>query len=115
MTRRLKRIAPLQAGKVLGILYAFMGLIIVPFFLLFALVGAFAQPDQSNGAAGAIAAGMMVVMAVLAPVMYGVMGFIFGIISAALYNLIAKWVGGLEFEVEDVTHSDSAAASLQSS
>lgn len=41
-------------------------------------------------------------MAVLIPVIYGVMGFIGGVISALLYNLIARWTGGLEFEFKDV-------------
>ena len=31
---------------------------------------------------------------------YGVFGFIFGVISAAIYNLIARWIGGIEVEVE---------------
>src|SRR2546423_9448585 len=34
MERRIKRIAPLQAGKMLGALYACMGLIFLPFFRL---------------------------------------------------------------------------------
>jgi biopolymer transport protein ExbB/TolQ len=29
-----------------------------------------------------------------------VMGFIAGIIGAAIYNLFAKWIGGIEVEVE---------------
>jgi len=33
-------------------------------------------------------------------VIYGVMGFIFGVISAAIYNLVAHWIGGIEVEVE---------------
>jgi hypothetical protein len=35
------------------------------------------------------------------PVMYGVMGFITGIIGAALYNVVAKMTGGLEFQIAD--------------
>ena len=91
MTRRLKRIAPLQAGKLLGLLYAVLGLLFVPFFVIAAIAGAFAGQGQENAAAsGAIAAGMMLVMAHLFPVMYGVMGFIGGIIAAGLYNWIAR-------------------------
>ena len=43
MKRRIKRIAPLQAGKMLGVLYTCMGLIFLPFIALAALAGAFAQ------------------------------------------------------------------------
>ncbi len=39
-------------------------------------------------------------MGVLAPVMYGVFSFILGLLSAALYNVIARWIGGIEVEVE---------------
>ena len=34
------------------------------------------------------------------PIIYGVMGLIFGVIGAALYNLVARWIGGFEVEVE---------------
>lgn len=86
----------------LGVLYAIMGLIFLPFFALFALIGAFAQnASQETAAAGAVAmGGMMLVMGLLMPVFYGVFGFIFGVISAALYNVIARWIGGIEVEVE---------------
>jgi len=39
-------------------------------------------------------------MGLFMPVIYGVMGFIFGVIGAALYNLVANWIGGIEVEVE---------------
>ena len=101
MTRTLKRIAPLQLGKVLGVLYGGMGLIFLPFFALAGLAGAFAphSPDQP-AAAGAIAAGVIFGMGLFMPIFYAIFGFIFGMISAALYNLVARWVGGIEVEVE---------------
>ncbi len=100
MTRTLKRVAPMQLGKILGVLYACMGLIFLPFFGLIGAVGAFAQSSQQQAGAGALTGGLMLVLGLLMPVMYGVMGFIGGVICAALYNLIARWVGGIEVEVE---------------
>ena len=101
MTRRLTRVAPLPVAKILGILYALVGLIFVPFFAIAGVAGLFAGSGDGNaGAAGAgLVAGMIV--AVIFPIMYGVMGFFGGIIVAALYNLIARWAGGIEFDVED--------------
>ena len=101
-SRRLKRIAPLQFGKMMGVLYGLMGLIFLPFFVLFALIGAFAQNRIAGERrrAGAFAMGGMLVMGLLMPVFYGAMGFIFGMIGAALYNVIARWIGGIEVEVE---------------
>jgi len=88
MKKRLTRIAPLRAGIVLGIMYGILGLIVAPFLLIAALVG------KDAAMAG-------VALAVMLPILYGAGGFIGGIIAAALYNLIAKWTGGLEFEVSD--------------
>ena len=103
MTRRIKRIAPLQAGKMMGILYACCGLIFLPIFALAGVAGAFAQQARQTQAAGvppALMAVMMFGFGIFMPVFYGIFGFIFGIISAAIYNLIARWIGGIEVEVE---------------
>ena len=43
---------------------------------------------------------MMFGFGIFMPIVYGVMGFIFGILMAAIYNLIARWIGGIEVEVE---------------
>jgi hypothetical protein len=104
MTRRIKRIAPLQAGKMLGALHACMGLLFLPFFALAGALGAFAQhaSHTQNAAAPppALFAGMMFGFGIFLPILYGVMGFVFGIIMAAIYNLFARWIGGIEVEVE---------------
>ena len=101
MTRRLKRIAPLQAGKVLAVLYGCMGLIFLPFFALAGMFGAFAPHNQTQvGPPVAMIAGLIFGFGLLMPIFYAVMGFVFGILGAAIYNLIARWIGGLEFEVE---------------
>ena len=104
MTRRIKGVAPLQAGKMLGVLYACMGLIFLPIFALAGLAGAFAQQTQqaqnTGGPPSALITAMMFGFGIFMPVFYGVFGFIFGVISAAIYNLIARWIGGIEVEVE---------------
>jgi hypothetical protein len=39
------------------------------------------------------------------PVIMAIFGFIFFVISAAIYNVLAKWLGGFEFEITDVDQS----------
>ena len=99
--RRLVRIAPLQCERMLGALYGAMGLIFVPFFGILALIGALV-PSAANAKdfPGAIVAGIGFAMMILFPLLYAVMGFIIGVVSAAIYNLCAKWLGGIEVEVE---------------
>jgi hypothetical protein len=103
MKRTIKRIAPLQAGKMIGILYACMGLVIMPIFVLAAIGGAFAQSAQGqheSAAPAAVAAGVMFGIGLLAPLFYGVLGFVVGVVGAAVYNVVARWIGGIEVDVE---------------
>ena len=92
MKKQLTYVAPLRAGIVLGVLYGLLSLIFVPFFLLGAVLGSRAGAPAFFG----------VGFAILLPVLYAAAGFIGGIIAAAIYNLVAMWTGGLEFEVRDV-------------
>jgi len=94
--RTLKRIAPLQAGKILGIVYGAMGLLFMPFILLLSVIASHLPHGQEAPLPFIFGLGF----AIMAPVFYGVMGFLVGVIGAAIYNLVARWVGGLEVEVE---------------
>jgi len=38
----------------------------------------------------------------LMPIVMGVLGFIFFVIFAAIYNVLAKRLGGVEFEVKNI-------------
>jgi hypothetical protein len=101
MTKKLKRISPLQLGIVAGVFYALISLIIVPFFVLMAIVTTFAPHPQGSGAMQAgLGVGFALGLAVMAPIMYGAMGFLFGALSGLVYNLVARWTGGIEFVVE---------------
>lgn len=87
MIRRVTRISPWQAGKFFAVLYFLIGLI---FAVFFALVAQFAPPDQLGFGLG---------FAVAFPFLYAIGALIFVPIGCWIYNLVAKLVGGLEFEV----------------
>jgi hypothetical protein len=95
--RRIKRIGPLQLGKMLALLYGIMGLIFAPIVLGMSALAA-ALPNQSHRpAVFAWGTGFFVL---LMPILYAAMGFVFGLIGAVIYNLVARFVGGIEVEVE---------------
>ena len=78
-----------QTAKFLAVLYALFGLVFVPFFLLADMF----SPEGSGGF------GMLFAFAM--PILYGIFGVIGGAIGAALYNLVASWVGGIEVELDN--------------
>ena len=95
-TVTLKRLDVMSVGMMLGIFYAILGLIGGGFMTLFALIGAAAAP-QGN-AVGGLIFGLGAV--VIVPIMYGIGGFIGGIIAALLYNGCGAIVGGIKFDLE---------------
>lgn len=93
--KEIKKIDTLSTGKVFGILYAFIGLIFGLFITFFSLIGLAISPDSS----GLIAILFGVGAILLLPLFYGVLGFITGLISALLYNIVVKFVGGIKIEI----------------
>jgi hypothetical protein len=91
--RTVKRFDPLQLGKMLGIVYAGMSLLAIPFFLLVMMMG----PAHGNGPFAGVFGSILVVCL---PIFYGIFGFIAGLIGACIYNIAAKIVGGIQVEVE---------------
>ena len=91
----LKSIGVASTGKMLGCLYAIMGLFIGIIFSVMSLAAGAA--GGMKGGAGIEA--MFGVGAVIAlPLFYGVMGYIGGILLAVMYNIVAGIVGGIEME-----------------
>lgn len=95
----LKRVGPWSVARVFGTMYAAMGLIFGALFACIALLGGSLAPR--NGDDGAAFSALFGVGAiVLLPVFYGVLGVVFGALSAWLYNVFAGMVGGIEVQLE---------------
>jgi len=97
----IRRVNPISAAKVNGVLCAILGFVIGAFWsLMIMALGSMASSSSSEGLPGAgiismlMGAGAIIIL----PIVYGIFGFIGGLIYAALYNLVAKWTGGLEIE-----------------
>src|SRR5579863_1273070 len=90
-----KSVGVMSVAKITGLLYGCMGLIFAPFLIALSLLG-FLTGQVNTPFSGFFG----FVFAVLLPVLYGAMGFITGAIGALLYNLVAKWAGGFELELE---------------
>jgi hypothetical protein len=94
----IRRVGPLSFAKIAGVVYALMGLLIGGIFSLISVVGgAFAPTGSDAGMAGMLFGAAAIV---ILPIFYGVLGFVMSLIGAALYNLVAGLVGGIELEVQ---------------
>jgi|SRR5580658_5574899 hypothetical protein len=88
MKKQVVRISILQSSKIMTALYVLMGLI----YTLISI------PMMIFGSGPIRVMGMVYFFM---PVLMGIFGFIFFVIFAAIYNLLAGWLGGVEVEVKD--------------
>lgn len=89
--RRLARISPWQAAKVLSLLYFVTGVIAA---LLMAALSAFVPPAPGQEAPG-------IGFIIMLPVIYGLAGLVLVPIACWMYNTVARFTGGIEISVED--------------
>lgn len=89
MRKQIVRVSVLQSAKVAAVLYLVISIPMCLPMLIPALMG--------HGGAG-----YSVVMLIVMPVLYTLFGFIFTLIGAWVYNLVASRMGGFEFTTVEV-------------
>jgi hypothetical protein len=95
MMQRIRRMGAMQMAKTLGALYLLLGLIIGVPLMFFMSTFAKTQPGLPS-----YWNGLGITTIILIPVIYGVCGFIAGLLIAALYNVVAGLTGGIAIELE---------------
>lgn len=97
----LKKIDPLSAAKISGIIAAAIGLLAgLLLFLFGGLLGGLAGAQEHGTGAGLAALGGGALGIIVLPIVYGIFGFIGGLIQAFVYNIAARFVGGVRIETE---------------
>lgn len=100
----IKRFGVFSAAKIYSVVMAGVGLIFgIIYGLFFIIFGAamMAGSGRNAGVAGVSTLAIGLVMMLVIPVFYGIIGFIFGAIGALIYNMAAGVIGGLELELEN--------------
>jgi hypothetical protein len=92
-------IGVLSLAKMMAILYAFLGLLVGGIFSLFAILGAAIGGASGQDGSGIVGVLFGIGAVIILPVFYGCIGFIAGLVTAPIYNLAAKVVGGLEVDL----------------
>lgn len=88
MKKQITHISPLQTAKVFALLYL-IGT--AP------LLGLMAVATALSPAPGHIP----VAMFLIGPFIYALFGFVFSLFGSWIYNLVARWVGGIEYTSTD--------------
>jgi hypothetical protein len=99
----IKRVDPLSAAKVAGLIYAFIAL---PFAIVVWIISLVGLNDSGLSgspflpfAPGYIVAGGAIAVIVL-PIIYGCFCFIMTFIGVSLYNFVARFTGGIRVQVQ---------------
>jgi hypothetical protein len=93
MKKQIVQVSVLQSAKVAAALYF---VISIPMALLM-LIPVMMGKEQSGG--------LTVFMLIFMPVLYTLIGFIFTLIGAWVYNLVASKVGGFEYTAVEVSEN----------
>lgn len=95
MKTQIKRLSPHQNGKVMGVLMSVSSLLfLMPMFLFMTLSIPYAEP---HGGTVFFPSFMFLIM----PLFYLVLGYLFVAVGCLIYNFFVKYIGGIEFELED--------------
>jgi hypothetical protein len=90
--RRVKKIRVVHTALISALIFFFISLIVfVPMLIITGITGGFS---------GGMGFGKAALPILVMPVLYPVMGFLMTALWCWLYNVIAKRIGGIEFEDE---------------
>lgn len=93
MKTQISRLSPHQNGKVFGVLTALVSLLfVIPMAVIVSFVpaGVDAHGDPVSQPSALVF--------LFFPIIYLVMGYIMTVVGCALYNLMFKYLGGIEYE-----------------
>lgn len=90
MRQQIKHISVVQTSKVIAILYVLIALI---YSFIIALIVAFSPAKMEA---------MRMMYILFMPILMGILSFLMMLFFCWLYNVVANWVGGIEFTVEEV-------------
>lgn len=93
---RIRRFGVLRTANVVALFYLVtFAILIVPVVLLMLLLGTGTGPR-------AVQTGPIIGGAIAALLIYPIIGWVFTAIACLIYNLVARWVGGIEVQVDRV-------------
>lgn len=103
----IRRVGAISLANISGLMYALLGLVGGVFVALFSMFGA-AVANATGRAGNPFGAAFGMAAIFVLPILYGILGWIIGAITAGLYNLLAGMIGGVQVECDQ--HGPAAGA-----
>jgi Transmembrane domain of unknown function (DUF3566) len=97
--KKIKRVGVLSIAKFQAVMMATVGLAIG--LMVYWVQALLLHTTTAEAPMAKLASAFGPLVIILFPVTYGILGFVMGTVGAALYNLIARWIGGIEIELRD--------------
>jgi hypothetical protein len=97
MTYELKRVEPMKAANIAALVY---GLLMFAFMIILSPIFVLAVLFDPSGGIGAMGMVFPLLFLVVYPILGLVMGWLSGLLSAVIYNCVARWIGGLLFDLD---------------
>jgi hypothetical protein len=94
----IKRVSAVSCAKVAGTLYGGIGLIFGAVVSMIALANGVAAKSSGLASLGTLLGAGGAIIAI--PIVYGCIGYVGTLLVAALYNIVASIVGGIQMDVE---------------
>lgn len=91
---KIEKIGVASAAKIYGLTLGILGFVIGIFYALFlsTFLGLFKDSSMNLGSMG-------IIVAIIFPIIYGILGFIIGALGSVVYNFVASKIGGLEIQL----------------
>jgi len=103
--KKVTRVGVLKCGLIQSVIGAVMGLIVgIIYFGMFSMGGllsGISGMEEFSAMGAGLGIGMGFAFLVFIPILYAIFGFIGGAVIAAVFNLAAGWVGGIDVQLED--------------
>jgi hypothetical protein len=93
---RIRRFAIVQTATTVAAIYVF---VILLFGIPAALIVGLSAGDSNGNSTGALG---LLFVALIAAVIYGLLFWIVTAIGCALYNVVSRWVGGIQLQIDPV-------------
>jgi len=97
---QIKKIHIFTLAKVQALIFLVLGFLNASFYTLMLILGQRVDAGRFGGQINRLGIGV-VILFILMPIFYTVIGFVSGLVLGFVYNLIARFVGGVKIEIEE--------------